>query len=102
MRSLPATRRMKFTFGRLPSAPRGASASASTTLRKSAADTVTGKVHELKVSVPPVRFDIAVPVAIAMLLRSMWLDGKPASASMLKLAGLRKAVLLKKSMPPGW
>jgi len=93
---------MKLMLGRLPSAWRGPPASLSMTLAKSAADTVTptDDVHELNVSVPPDRLLIAVPMN-ATLLRSRWFDA-PTSASMLKFAGLRNAVLFRKSMPPGW
>ena len=55
----PATRCMKPTLGRLPSAWRGAMRLASRSgLTKSAALTVTGSVHELNVSVPPLRLAI--------------------------------------------
>ena len=54
------------------------------------------------VAVPPFRLEIVPPDPVAMLLRITWSDGKPESDSMLKLAGLLIAVLLKKLMRPGW
>jgi hypothetical protein len=80
MRSLPLTRRAKRT-GKLPSACRGISASASAVLTKSAADTVTeARFQVLNSFVPPVKREMAVPGDIATLLRRTCVDVPPSTS----------------------